>query len=114
MYAKCKAWISSHLYAVIVLFALLAAGFLFSGRENIPSEGNRAEQVRGELESVTEDSTGIRYRVGEAEKTAYNIEESVERSGELAHEATSLIEDCKRIVEEIRNRTENNTKEDKK
>ena len=114
MYAKCKAWISSHLYAVIVLFALLAAGFLFSGRENIPSEGNRAEQVRGELESVTEGSTGIRYRVGEAEKTAYSIEESVERSGELAHEATSLIEDCKRIVEEIRNRTENNTKEDKK
>ena len=114
MYAKCKAWISSHLYAVIVLFALLAAGFLFSGRENIPSEGNRAQQVRGELESVTEDSTGIRYRVGEAEKTAYNIEESVERSGELAHEATSLIEDCKRIIAEIRNRTENNTKEDKK
>ena len=114
MYAKCKAWISSHLYAVIVLFALLAAGFLFSGRENIPSDGNRAQEVRGELESVTEDSTGIRYRVGEAEKTAYNIEESVERSGELAHEATSLIEDCKRIVEEIRNRTENNTKEDKK
>ena len=93
MYAKCKAWISSHLYAVIVLFALLAAGFLFSGRENIPSEGNRAEQVRGELESVTEGSTGIQYRIGEAEKTAYNIEESVERSGELAHEASSLIED---------------------
>lgn len=114
MYAKCKAWISSHLYAVIVLFALLAAGFLFSGRENIPSEGNRAEQVRGELESVTEDSTGIRYRVGEAEKTAYNIEKSAERSGELAHEATGLIEDCKRIIAEIRNRTENNTKEDKK
>lgn len=114
MYAKCKAWISSHLYAVIVLFALLAAGFLFSGRENIPSEGNRAEQVRGELESVTEGSTGIQYRIGEAEKTAYNIEESVERSGELAHEATGLIEDCKRIIAEIRNRTENNTKEDKK
>ena len=114
MYAKCKAWISSHLYAVIVLFALLAAGFLFSGRENIPSEGNRAEQVRGELESVTEGSTGIQYRIGEAEKTAYNIEKSAERSGELAHEATGLIEDCKRIVEEIRNRTENNTKEDKK
>ena len=112
MYAKCKAWISSHLCTIIVLFALLAAGFLFSGRESIPSNGNRAQQVRGELEAVTEDSTGIRYRVGE--KTAYNIEESVERSGELAHEATSLIEDCKRIVEEIRNRTENNTKEDKK
>ena len=114
MYAKCKAWISSHLYAVIVLFALLAAGFLFSGRENIPSEGNRAEQVRGELESVTEGSTGIRYRIGEAEKTAYNIEKSAERSGELAHEATGLIEDCKRIIAEIRNRTEKNTKEDKK
>lgn len=114
MYAKCKAWISSHLYAVIVLFALLAAGFLFSGRENIPSEGNRAEQVRGELESVTEGSTGIQYRIGEAEKTAYNIEKSAERSGELVHEATGLIEDCKRIIAEIRNRTENNTKEDKK
>ena len=114
MYAKCKAWISSHLYAVLVLFALLAAGFLFSGRENIPSEGNRAEQVRGELESVTEGSTGIRYRIGEAEKTAYNIEKSAERSGELAHEATGLIEDCKRIIAEIRNRTEKNTKEDKK
>ena len=114
MYAKCKAWLSSHLYAVIVLFALLAAGFLFSGRENIPSEGNRAEQVRGELESVTEGSTGIRYRIGEAEKTAYNIEKSAERSGELAHEATGLIEDWKRIMAEIRNRTEKNTKEDKK
>ena len=114
MSAKCKAWISSHLYAVIVLFALLAAGFLFSGRENIPSEGNRAEQVRGELESVTEGSTGIQYRIGEAEKTAYNLEKSAERSGELAHEATGLIEDCKRIIAEIRNRTENNTKEDKK
>ena len=114
MDAKCKAWISSHLYAVIVLFALLAAGFLFSGRENIPSEGNRAEQVRGELESVTEGSTGIQYRIGEAEKTAYNIEKSAERSGELAHEATDLIEDCKRIIAEIRNRTEKNTKEDKK
>ena len=114
MDAKCKAWISSHLYAVIVLFALLAAGFLFSGRENIPSEGNRAEQVRGELESVTEGSTGIRYRIGEAEKTAYNIEKSAERSGELAHEATGLIEDCKRIIAEIRNITEKNTKEDKK
>ena len=114
MDAKCKAWISSHLYAVIVLFALLAAGFLFSGRENIPSEGNRAEQVRGELESVTEGSTGIQYRIGEAEKTAYNIEKSAERSGELAHEATGLIEDCKRIIAEIRNRTEKNTKEDKK
>ena len=114
MYAKCKAWISSHLCTIIVLFALLAAGFLFSGRESIPSDGNRAQQVRGELESVTEDSTGIRYRVGQAEKTAYNIEESVERSGELAHEATGLIEDCKRIIAEIRNRTEKNTKEDKK
>ena len=114
MYAKCKAWISSHLCTIIVLFALLAAGFLFSGRESIPSDGNRAQQVRGELESVTEDSTGIRYRVGEAEKTAYNIEESVERSGELAHEAPGLIEDCKRIIAEIRNRTEKNTKEDKK
>lgn len=114
MYAKCKAWISSHLCTIIVLFALLAAGFLFSGRESIPSDGNRAQQVRGELESVTEDSTGIRYRVGEAEKTAYNIEESVERSRELAHEATGLIEDCKRIIAEIRNRTEKNTKEDKK
>ena len=114
MYAIRKAWISSHLCTIIVLFALLAAGFLFSGRESIPSDGNRAQQVRGELESVTEDSTGIRYRVGEAEKTAYNIEESVERSGELAHEATGLIEDCKRIIAEIRNRTEKNTKEDKK
>ena len=114
MYAKCKAWISSHLCTIIVLFSLLAAGFLFSGRENIPSDGNRAQQVREELEWVTEDSTGIRYRVREAEKTAYNIEKSAERSGELAHEATGLIEDCKRIIAEIRNRTEKNTKEDKK
>ncbi len=92
MDAKAKACIA------ILAVTLLAAICLSSGREKLPDNGNGADAVRGELESVAGDSEEVEKRIGEAKSAADNIEDSAQRSGELAGEAEDILADCQRIV----------------
>lgn len=93
--------------ALLLLCALLGYA-LWRGRENVPSDGDGAVDVRIELNEATDFNLAIEDRVREAKRAAGNIAESIDRNGELALEAEAVIAECQRILGEIRSRgTEN-------
>ncbi len=93
--------------ALLLLGALL--GFtLWGGRENVPSDGDGALDVRIELDEARDLNIAIEERVREAKETAGHIAESIDRNGELACHAEEVIADCRRILGEIRSRGSEN------
>ena len=89
--------------ALLLLGALLGYA-LWRGRENVPSDGGGAVDVRIELNEAQDLNLAIEERVREAKGAANRIAESIDRNGELALEAEAVITDCQRILGEIRNR----------
>lgn len=93
--------------ALLLLGALLGYA-LWRSRENIPSDGDGALDVRIELNEAQDLNLAIEDRVREAKGAAGRIAESIDRNGELADQAEAVITDCQRILGEIRSRgTEN-------
>lgn len=108
MYEKTKAWLSEN-FSVLLLAMLLAVGvgiFVLRSGADVPSDGNRADRARNELDEAANTGAAIEERIGRAEEAARRIEEGTQRNGELARAAEDLIGDCQRIVEGIRCRGE--------
>lgn len=89
--------------AGLALFALLGYA-LWRGRENVPSDGDGALDVRIELNEAADLNRAIEDRVSEAKTAAGHIAESIDRSAEFADEAESIIADCQRILRQVRSR----------
>lgn len=110
MYEVCKTWLKAHAPILLaIVLVLLLAIFLFGGRENVPSDSNRTQDARIELESATDDNRGVEERIGAAKESADRIEESAERSGQLIDEAERLTRDCQQIITRIYRRGEEST-----
>lgn len=110
MYEVCKTWLKAHAPILLAIaLVLLLAIFLFGGRENVPSDSNRTQDARIELESATDDNRGVEERIGTAKESADRIEESAKRSGQLIDEAERLTRDCQQIITRIYRRGEEST-----
>ncbi|WP_370839045.1 hypothetical protein [Phascolarctobacterium faecium] len=110
MYEVCKTWLKAHApILLVVALVLLLALYFFSGRENVPSDSNRTQDARIELESIADDNRGVEERIGAAKESDDRIEESAERSGHLIDEAERLTRDCQQIITRIYRRGEEST-----
>ena len=95
--------------ALVLVGGILVFSYWYNfSREDVPSDGDGADEARIELQKAEDDNGRIQERIGEAKSTACAIEESAVRIGELACDAETILADCERITGAIRSRAEEN------
>lgn len=93
---------------IISYLVLLGVGLLafFSVRGNIFVKGKRTDPTRAELEEVGKHQQDATTEVGNARKTVNNIRQSTIELADATRTSDTIIEECRQIIEEIRNRQE--------
>lgn len=87
----------------VIVFLLGGVSFFTVGA-NLFSKGKRTDPTRAELEEVGKHQQDATREVGNARKTVNNIRQSTIELADATRTSDTIIEECKQILDEIRNR----------
>lgn len=93
---------------ILSCFVLLGVGFLafFSIRGNVFVKGKRTDPTRAELEEVGKHQQDATREVENTRATVNDIRQSTSELADATRTSDTIIEECRQIIEEIRNRNE--------
>lgn len=105
MYAKIKEFVIKHRYIVIgiFIFVIVFAAFVFCQRKNVSDNGNTINSIRNELEQSTDTQQGIAETADEIKDTSTELANTIGTAQETSTGFEQLINECKDIIEQIRN-----------
>lgn len=92
-----------------IIIVCFIVWYMFSGRENVSSNGNTVDAIRNELSNTQDAKSDIADTVSDITDTSSDIAETVENIAESIDTATrasqrfdAIIDECTGIIEQIR------------
>lgn len=96
--------IEHRLFVIIfVVCVILYAVFVLCFREDISSNGNTADAVRGELEQAESAEQHIADAADAIESTVGGLADTIENAANASEEFEAILDECARIIDAIRN-----------
>lgn len=105
MYEQFKAFFIKHRYIIIgvILFVAVCAALVFCFRKDVSNNGEPINSIRNELDHATDAEQGITGTVEEIRDTSSDLADTIGTAQETSSGFDAIIEQCKSIIEQIRN-----------
>lgn len=85
-----------------IIIVCFLVWYMFSGRENVSSNGNTIDAIRNELDQTEKSKQNIEGTASDIKGTSTKLESSIGTATDASERFDQLINECQSIIDKIR------------